>query len=186
MEKLEKARRAGTMTQARRVRAAMPAIIRNIPPGHSWGWYSREDPRMHLQLLGKGYVYKTWLEEKGKRVFVPDGKIPAKILKSLGKEVEVNRRPIEDLWVRFMLDNGWLGLHVALPQVTLVAYPNTPNKFVRKIDVAKWFTREQLATLGQENITLDREMAAIRFWSDRSEEQVPYDVRISSLLWVDG
>lgn len=138
---------------------------------------------MHLQSLGKEYEYRVWLEQSGKRVFQPEGKIPSKVLRSLSAKLTENRRPVEDLWVRFMLDKGWLALHVALPNVTLVAYPNTPNKFTRVIDLASWFAQEQLATLRPEIIRLNREMAALRLWADRTEEQVPYDARLSTLLW---
>ncbi len=183
MKKSQGGRVAGATTQEGRRRTAMPVILHNVPSGHDWGWYSREDPRMHIQLLGKSFTYKVWLEERGKRVFQPVGKIPAKVLKSLKATVEERRTPIEDMWVRFMLDKEWLDLHVALPKVTLVAYPKTPNKFTRVIDLSTWFNEKQLATLTPDIITLDREMAALRIWSDRSEEQVPYDARLSSLLW---
>ncbi len=139
---------------------------------------------MNLQSVDEQHKHKVWLETMGRRVFEPVGKIPAKVLKSLGAAVSADRTWIEDRWVRFMLDHRWLDLHVALPQVTLVAYPNTPNKFTRKIDLLSWLTPEQLQTLRPEAIPLDREMAALRLWADRSEDQVPYDVRLSKLLWV--
>ena len=81
------ARRAATRRpkqQARR--SAMPVILRNVPAGYNWGWYSREDPRMHLQVVDdahKGLGYRVWLEARGKRVFEPEGDIPAKVLKKL-------------------------------------------------------------------------------------------------------
>lgn len=52
-------------------REAMAVIVRNVPPSYSWGWYSREDPRMHLQAVDSQHRklgYKVWLENKGKRV----------------------------------------------------------------------------------------------------------------------
>ena len=82
-----------------------------------------------------------------------------------------------------MIAQGWLDLHVALPHVTLVAYPKTPNKFSRKIDLLPWFSQEQLATLKPDAVELNREMAALRLWANLSEEQEPYDVRLSTLLW---
>ena len=164
---------------------ATPVVIRNIPPGHHWGWYSREDPRMHLQSTDGEHDYKVWLEEKGKRVFQPEGAIPRKVLKALTAEVKDHRRFIEDKWVRQMLDLEWLDLHIALPSITLIAYPHTPNKLIRKIDLASWLNQRQLLELRTDSISLDREMAALRLWADRSEEQVPYDVRQSSLLWHD-
>jgi hypothetical protein len=104
-----------------RPRNTMPVVIRNVPPGYNWGWYSREDPRMHLQTLDESHRHKVWLENKGQRVLEPAGKIPAKVLKSLQKEIADKRQWIEDRWVRLMLSQGWLDLHVALPQVTIVA-----------------------------------------------------------------
>jgi hypothetical protein len=138
---------------------------------------------MHLQSTDGEHDYKVWLEEKGKRVFLPENAIPRKALKLLDAEVKNHRRFIEDKWVRLMLDARWLDLRIALPNVTLVAYPHTPNKLVRKIDLRTWLTQEQLASLHPSKITLDREMAALRLWADRTEDQVPYDVRLSTLLW---
>jgi len=172
------------VAKARKPRVSMPAIIRNIPPGHHWGWYSREDPRMHLQSVDQKRDYKVWLEEHGTRVFLPVGQIPAKVLKSLKSVVAERRRLIEDNWVALMLDLGWLDLHVALPDVTLVVYPNTPNKFTRKINLLDWITPQQVDTLRPDNITLDREMVALRLWADRPDPRTPYDARLSTLLWT--
>jgi hypothetical protein len=160
----------------------MPAIIRNVPPGHKWGWYSREDPRM--QTVDEQHKYKVWLEERGRKCFEPAGKIPAKVLKALRESLEERRELVADNWVRFMLDNDWLALHIALPKLTLVAYPNTPNKFVREIDLTTWLNPKLLATLTPDIIELNREMAALRLFTNRPEEQA-YDVRLSRLLWLD-
>ncbi len=161
----------------------MPAILRNVPAGHKWGWYSREDQRMHIQSVDEQHDYKVWLEEKGKKAFEPVGRIPAKVLKALKEVVEAKRQFISDNWVRLMLAKGWLDLHVAMPKLTLVAYPNNPNKFSRVIDLTTWLTLQQLQTLTPEIIELNREMAALRLWTNRPEEQA-YDVRLSRLLWT--
>jgi hypothetical protein len=52
---------------------ATPLVVEDVPPKHDWGWASREDPRMHLQsrLPENGENYKVWLEEKGRRTFIP-------------------------------------------------------------------------------------------------------------------
>ncbi len=149
----------------------MLAILRDVPPGHKWGWCSREEPRMHLQSVDEKHHYKVWLEEKGKRIFEPVGKIPAKVLKSLSETVSAKRLFIEDNWVRLMLGKDWIALHVALPKLTLVAYPNTPNKFSRVIDLTTWLNPKLLETLTPEIIELNREMAALRLWTNRPEEQ---------------
>ena len=163
----------------------MPVILRDIPPGHKWGLYSREDARMHLQSVDDNYDYKVWLEEKGKRTFEPVGKVPAKVLKTLRETVSAKRGFIEDNWVRLMLDKDWLALHIALPKLTLVAYGNTPNKFSRVIDLTTWFNPILLLTLTPQKIELNREMAALRLWTNRPEEQV-FDARLSVLLWTDA
>ena len=45
------------------------------------------------------------------------------------------------------------------------------------------FTAEQLVTLKAEGVALDREMASLRLWADRPEDLVPYDLRLSTILW---
>jgi hypothetical protein len=173
-----------TAPPERKRKRAMPAIIRNVPPGHKWGWYSREDPRMHLQSVERKYDYKIWLELGGKRIFEPATKIPAKVLRTLEAIVAEKRQLIEDNWVDLMLDKDWLALHIALPILTLVAYPNFPGKFVREIDLTTWLNPKLLATLTPDIIELNREMAALRLFTNRPEEQA-YDVRLSRLLWLD-
>lgn len=160
----------------------MAVIIKGVPAGHNWGWHSREDTRMHLQSVDELHRYKVWLEEKGERVFEPVDKIPSRVLKNLRDFLGKHRLYVEDRWVRLMLDKHWLHLHIALPKLTLVAYPNMPTKFVREIDLATWFDEKQLASLRPEIIELNREMAALRLWSNRPETDT-YDARLSRLLW---
>ena len=162
----------------------MPAILRDVPSGHKWGWYSREDQRMHLQSVDGKYKYKVWLELSGRRVFEPEGKIPSKTIKALREVVSSSRQFIEDNWVALMLELDWLALHIALPKLTLVAYPNSTNKFSRVIDLTTWLNPQQLATLTPDVIELNHEMVALRLWTNRPEEQA-YDVRLSRLLWSD-
>ena len=144
----------------------MPAVLRDIPPGHKWSWYSREEPRMHLQSVDEAHHYKIWLEQKGARIFEPVGKVPAKVLKALGNVVNENRLFIEDNWARFMLAKDWLALYIALPKLTLVAYPNTPIKFTRNIDLTTWLDPKALATLTPDIIELNRDMASLRLWTN--------------------
>lgn len=160
----------------------MPAILRDIPRGHHWGWYSREEPRMHLQSVGEAHHYKVWLEENGKRIFEPVGKVPAKVLKALTGVVNEHRLFVEDNWARFMLDKGWMALHIALPKLTLIAYPNMPTKFGRVVDLTTWLNPKALASLTPDVIELNRDMASLRLWTNRPEEQT-FDARLSRLLW---
>ncbi len=160
----------------------MAVIARGVPSGHNWGWHSREDQRMHLQSVDAQHDYKVWLEESGERILEPVGKIPAKVLKALREYVSEHRLFVEDNWVRLMLAKGWIDLHVALPKITLVAYPSSPHKFVREIDLTTWLDPRHLATLTSDIIELNREMASLRLWTNRPEEQA-YDARLSRLLW---
>jgi len=52
-------RSTGIAVPDRKPRAWMPAILRDVPSGHKWGWYSREDQRMHLQSVDGKYKYKV-------------------------------------------------------------------------------------------------------------------------------
>jgi hypothetical protein len=160
----------------------MSVIVRGVPAGHKWGWFSREEQRMHLQSVDDQHDYKVWLEEKGERVFEPVGKIPAKVVKALREYVAEHRLLVEDNWARLMLAKGWVDLHIALPTLTLVAYPNTPSKFVREIDLTTWLDPKYLATLTPDIIELNREMASLRLWTNRPEYDT-YDARLSRLLW---
>src|SRR5262245_39896620 len=92
-------------------RVAMPGNLHNVPAGYDWGWYSREEPRMHLKVIDekhKRLKYKVWLEKEGRRVVEPAGEIPVKILTALRTELARNRDVVEDSWVRFMIRKGWL------------------------------------------------------------------------------
>lgn len=77
-------------------------ILRGVPTGIDWGWFSREDPRMHLQTVDSKNLnrFKVWLEANGKRAFEAVGKVPAKTLKALETEVKKLRRHIESRWTK--------------------------------------------------------------------------------------
>lgn len=167
-------------------RQTMPVILRDVPAGYHWGWYSREEPRMHLQTVGRPRrnQYKVWLERHGQRVFEPVEKIPATVLKRLEAELQRSRMTIEDHWVELMIEARWLECHVTLPHVTLVAYPGTPNRFARRIDLGSYFTDTALASLRRETVRLDREMVSVQLWTDRPEPS-RHDIRISRILWMD-
>ena len=171
-------------TQAERTRAPMAAIIRNVPKGYHWGWYSREDPRMHLQTVDGKHKFKVWLEDNGSRIFEPVGKIPSAVLRSLAEEVSAHRTFVEDNWVRHMIHKGWLQMHIALPEVTIVAYPSYGHRFIRKVDLRTDITEQSLATLRPDIIALNEEMGSLRLWTDRPEERA-FDIRLSTILWQD-
>jgi len=162
----------------------MSVVIRNVPKGHNWGWFSREDPRMHLQTVDQKHDYKIWLEENGRRIFEPVGKIPSTVLKKIAEEVAAHRKFVETNWVRFMIKQNWLQLHVSLPEFVLIAYPNYPHKFTRKLDLTNEINPDFLKSLRPEAFELNREMGSVRL-DKNVPEAGAFDIRISSLLWQD-
>lgn len=178
--------RAGAVTRRPRDKNAMPVILRDVPPGHDWGWYSREDPRMHLQTVDREHrnQYKVWLERKGNRVFEPAGQIPARVLKSLKATASSKRRHIEGRWASFMIENGWLQLHVALPHVSITAYPSTPNKFTRKVNLQDWFRPETYSQIKPVDVFLNEELGTLSVFKNRPED-LRHDFDLVPILWLD-
>jgi hypothetical protein len=165
-------------------RQAMAVILRDVPPGHHWGWFSREDPRMHLQTVDEEHrnLYKVWLERKGTRVFEPADQIPARILKKLEAEVVKRRRHIEGRWAIFMIKHRWLQLHVSLPEATITAYPGTPNKFIRKIDLQQYFSTDAYATIKPQDIGLNMELGALTVFK-HAPEDLRHDFDLAEIIW---
>ena len=123
--------------------AGSPTILENVARS-DWGWWSREDPRMHLQTVGAGEregskKRKVWLEICGKRVVQPSAGMEKRIqgaeLKELRSYVAKNRLTIEARWISFMLENHWLRASLSGRRVTVTAYPGTHNEFKRTIDL---------------------------------------------------
>src|SRR5688572_10780455 len=79
----------------------MTVLLRDIPPTYDWGWFSREDHRMHVQTVDKEHHrlhYKVWLENRGQRVIEPEPGIPAKVLKPLRAAIVRERQRLELYW----------------------------------------------------------------------------------------
>lgn len=162
----------------------MAVILRDVPPGCNWGWFSREDPRMHLQTVDEEHrnLYKVWLEKKGTRVFEPAGAIPSRILKKLETEVAKRRRHIEGRWAIFMIKHRWLRLDVALPEIAITAYAGTPNKFVRKLDLQQQFSAEAYAAIKPSDIGLNMELGALSVFKNATED-LRHDFDLAPLVW---
>lgn len=163
----------------------MAVVIRGAPPGYNWGWFSREDQRMHLQVVSRKHLdleYKVWLEKHGRRCFEPAGNIPARLLKKLEADVATKRKSIEAEWVHFMIELGWLRHTVRGPIVTLVAYPNTPNRFARTIDLREYLAPEFAARIQPEDVGLNSEFAVVALWPSRHEASQPW-IQIAPILW---
>jgi len=162
----------------------MAVILRDQPPGYQWGWYSREDPRMHLQTVDEEHrnLYKVWLEKRASRAFEPAGPIPAKVLKKLQAAVTARRRHIEGRWVIFMMKNRWLQIHVSLPHVAILAYPGTANKFTRKVDLQTWFSTESYAAIRPEDVFLNEQLGTLSVFRNVPED-LRHDFDLAPILW---
>jgi hypothetical protein len=174
-------------TRRKREVSPMPVVLRNVPSGYDWGWYSREEPRMHLQVVDKKHAYlhyKVWLEDRAKRIFEPAVDMPPKILKKLENEIRVKRSSIEMEWVGLMIAKGWLRHRLSDLILTLTAYPGTPNQFERKVDLAPHMSPEEQARFKPGDVGLNHEFAVIELWPARHESRRPF-ILIPPILWQD-
>jgi hypothetical protein len=180
---------------SKQTKAAPVIILRSVPTGYSWGWFTREDPRMHLQTVDRKNRnrYKVWLEKNGQRVFEPAGSIPAKILKPLEAEVKELRRHIEGRWTDLMIENDWLKLSMSGRQVTLTAYPAFPGaRFIRTFDIADYFPArydpsspiKDKTPIKPEDLVLNEELAAIEVWPQKVES-LRHHIFLPTILWKD-
>ncbi len=171
-------------------------ILRDVPKGYHWGWTSRADPRMHLQIVDPEHAplgYKVWLEEKGKRTFEPAGPIPPRILKKLQAEVLAKRELIEDRWTRFMIDKTWLIRTQSGSVITLIAYPAHMPRFYRTVDLADIFPGlydpdspvSPKKPIMADEVVLSAEMNAIEIWPEKHESCREH-IYLPPILWQDG
>jgi hypothetical protein len=202
MEKTRRAKPSGGIVRGGRSSLAMAVVIQDLPPGYDWGWYSREEPRMHLQSVDEAHfkLYKVWLEREGKRVFEPaeikiKGKkvtIPRKVADRLKEEVEAYRDDIEARWVRLMISYQWIRLAVAGTSIVLTMYPNYPTRFSRTLDLSKEllglydpsYPMTPKKPIRPEDVTLNRELAALELWpQERIADR--HHIFLPPLIWQD-
>jgi len=125
-------------------REAMSVVIRAVAD-HNWGWFSREDERMHVQTVDKGSLVgpnrvKFWLEDRGKRVCaLADGKMSGADEKRVQAAVAKDRMNVETQWVHFMIQNDWIRVQLHGSELILTAYPNSHNSYERRLDLRKMY-----------------------------------------------
>jgi hypothetical protein len=176
----------------------MAVQLRNVPPGWNWGWFSREDQRMHLQPVDAKHItagYRVWLEDRGKRVVQAEGDIPAKVLRRLESDLSKHRGSIEDDWTRLMLQKDWIILSLTGSIVTIVAYPHVPGSgFARTLDLAdhlpalyrsesQLVEREKRPVTAQE-VGLSKELCAIEIYPQLAEGR-RHHIYLPPILWQD-
>jgi hypothetical protein len=169
-------------------RQDMAVILGNTPPTYHWGWYSREDPRMHLQTVDRTHLKshdKVWLENKGRRVIEPEPGIPAKVAKTLTAAIIQERERIEIEWAYFMIKSGWLKVKMVGTAITLFAYPNTPNHFERTIDLLELIPNESSARkVTPKQVTLNEEFAFLEIFPEKQEGKRIHEP-LPKVLWVN-
>jgi hypothetical protein len=127
-----------------RAKIAMAVILRNVI-NHDWGFFSKEDQRMHLQTVDLSSLKgpnkaKVWLEECGRRTCESaDGKIVGSDLKKLQIKIASERAIIEIKWIHFMISNDWIKAELHGSTIILTAYPDSHNRYKRTIDLKALF-----------------------------------------------
>lgn len=123
---------------------AMATVLRQVAK-RDWGFYTREEERMHLQTVDgddEKAKAKVWLEAKGKRIFeIAVGKktFSPKDFAKLEAKVRSDRESVEMRWIRLMIGKDWLTADLYGSDVLVTAYPGTHNSFERIVDLKQEF-----------------------------------------------
>jgi hypothetical protein len=125
------------------IKIAMPTLLENVVR-HDWGFYSREEQRMHLQTLHtkRDDSIKVFLESRGKRVFeLESGSITNKEFKELKEVVDNKRTWLEEQWLDDCLTKGWIVIEKFdyNNQIIYVSLYTGHNKIVRAVNLKKLF-----------------------------------------------
>ncbi len=165
--------------------AEMAIVIKDVPPGHNWGWFSREDPRMHVQTVDKAHLnrYKVWLEERGRRVFQVDKSIPSDVENRLRDEVEAHRSELDAAWISHMINKGWITFIVANRRITLRVYPGTAHEFTRQIDLDEHVPRHA-ATMTGTDVELSQDPVAVVIWPRKPPAQQEH-IDLTDIVFED-
>jgi hypothetical protein len=188
MEQTIRKRQAASLPRENKRRQDMAVILRNTPPGYHWGWFSREDQRMHLQIVDKAHAhldYKVWLENKGRRVFEPEAGMPPKVLKSLEAAVQNERKRIEAEWASFMIRKGWLKVRLDGGTIVIGAYPKSHNRFERTVELLDLIPNESIAKkVTPKDVALNEEFACLELFPQRDEAKRDHEP-LPDILWTD-
>jgi hypothetical protein len=166
----------------------MAVIVCATPPTYNWGWFSREDQRMHVQTVDRAHLhlhYKVWLERQGRRVIEPEPGIPPKVFKALKAVIVKERVRVDTEWAAFMIQNGWLKVRMTGTTITLFAYPNSPNHFERTIDVSELILNEEYARkVTPKDVALNHEFAFLELFPHKDEAKRVHEP-LEKILWLD-
>lgn len=125
--------------------SAMAVLLRQVSD-HDWGFFSREDDRLHVQTVDRGFLYgpkkaKVWLENKGQRSFevAEMGSLSPKKIGELKKSIDDNKELIESEWIARLIDTDKIRASMNGDSVTITLYPKTHNEYTRTVDLRELF-----------------------------------------------
>lgn len=103
-----------------------------------WGW--RTCPPPHLPLLHIVCAAPYWLAvilegPPGVRAFVPDPRLPRRVVEALRAELAVERTYLERCWSADVALLGWLDVDVIEDAVAITVYVGTENEYVVHVEV---------------------------------------------------
>lgn len=185
----EAARRAATVDPWSDLRAeetAEMAIVLRKVAGIDWGWFAREDQRMHVQPVSREHSslgYKAWLEDDGAWCFLPEGMKPA-VRDALRAAVDANRERLCAEWVHFMITKGWIRLdRVAPSALLLTAYPGSNHERQVRVDVATHCGGNAVIATGfvERGFGFDHETCTIEI-GDRQQQSRCLHIEVAPLV----
>lgn len=125
--------------------SSMAVVLRQVSD-HDWGFFSREDDRLHIQTVDKGSLYgpksaKVWLESKGQRVFDVEstGGLSARKLAELKASVVKNKQYIESEWISGLIDKAKVTAKIEGDDVVITMYPGTHNEYTGTVPLREEF-----------------------------------------------
>jgi hypothetical protein len=164
----------------------VPIVLRDTPPGCNWGFYSEEEPRMHLQVLRGPFACKVWFESEGKWVIERSKDAPAKLFNVLRQTLEQHpliASRIRAEWVHQIYTKAWLQLRVSGDRAILTAYPGTHHAFERVIDLSA-HARPSLFVNSDQDVDIDEETVSLVIGARRPEHEWVM-VNLADVLWED-
>jgi hypothetical protein len=169
--------------------SAMAVLIPRAA-SRSWGFFSREDERFHLQTTKGRYKMKYWLESRGERTFdyAPNSQgtkaLTGSDLQELKDAIKKDEDYLEEEWALLCMKKGWVAMSIDGTVITLSFYPGNHNSFQRFIDM-----RDELpgvynkAEAPPVTADLDEETIAIRV-GDRPNKDLRYHIPLQSVMFI--
>jgi len=138
---------------------------------------------MHLQVVApKNVHHKVWLENKGKRVFEPEGKVSASVLNPLRSYLKDHLFEVESEWANLLWETQWFKLKFVGNGVHAIVYPGTHQEFRRVVNLAVEFPNGYQDMLAG-SVTFNLKTSAIEVWPKR-DGALCRDWTASGFLWV--